>query len=123
MKLILLVALIFMTAASSNQKQPHSGFNVTTFTEAPKDMEGAGESFYLSGKDKKEGKFICATNYMTALIYINQKAIRLETMGEPNSFQSKQMFTHGKFILIIVKNHVRKVGDENYTMKGIITLK
>jgi len=85
---------------------------------------GAGEGFYLSAKDKKESKFICTTDYETALIYINQKPIRLKVKDAAHFNRNKQIFIYEKYALMIIGSASKKVGDENYLiLKGTLTLK
>lgn len=85
-------------------------------------MYGAGESFYLSAKDKEQEKFICTTNYETALIYIDRKPIRLQTKNISIFSKNKQSFTNKEYTLIIIEGPSKQVGDENYTMKGTLIL-
>ncbi len=123
MKWTIILTLFLTTGSSSWQVKHPPLINLTTFTSIPEDMLGAGESFYLSAKDKKEGNVICTSNYMTALISINQRPIRLEIKDVVNFSKNKQIFTHEKYTLIIIEGPARKVGDEDYTMKGTLTLK
>lgn len=86
-------------------------------------MYGAGEGFYLSAKDKKEGRFICTTNYETALIYVDQKPVRLQTKNISNFSKDKQLFNNKEYLFTIIEGPSKQIGDENYTMKGTLILK
>jgi hypothetical protein len=123
MKKIVMMALLFAIGLISWQTEHSNLTNLNTFHVIPGDMQGAGESFYLSTKDKKEGKFICTTDYETALIYINQKPMRLKVKTTSDLSRNKQLFSYEGYALTIVEESLKKAGDENYTFKGILTLK
>ena len=124
MKWKVIPALILIIGSISWQAKNLPLINLNTFTSIPKDLMGAGEGFYLSAKDKKESKFICTTDYETALIYINQKPIRLKVKDAAHFNRNKQIFIYEKYALMIIGSASKKVGDENYLiLKGTLTLK
>ena len=123
MKKNVIIALFFAIGLISWQTKHSNLPNLNTFHVIPGDMQGTGESFYLSTKDKKEGKFICTTNYETALIYINGKPLRLKTKRTSIFSKNRQLFNSEGYTLTKVEESLKEVGDENYTMKGILTLK
>jgi len=119
-----ILSVLFLTTVSSNGQATNPPLiNLNTFKSIPEDMMGVGESFYLSAKDKKEQKFICTTDMETALIYINQKPVRLKSIDVTDFSKNKQIFTHDKYTLIIIEGPSKKVSDEYYTMSGELILK
>jgi len=62
MKFILVMLTLFVTGISPSQANNYSTINLTTFTKVPDDLTGCGDAYYLSEKDKKNGKMICCDN-------------------------------------------------------------
>jgi len=121
MKLFLSLILLFVVGIGNCQVPKQTSVTINTFTKVPDDLTGAGECFYLSQVDKKKGNLICTNDYMTALIYLNGKPIRLKTTPTKD-IKGKAIYTCEKYNLIISKGPFKQVGDENYTMKATLTL-
>jgi hypothetical protein len=115
MKLILLTILLYSTGINKVQTQ-HQLFKISTYTGVPKDFTGCGNAFYLSQKDKKAGKTVCVTHFSTALIYINNKPMRL-TDNHKLANRGEHMYTSGNYTLITKLDH------EYYITKGIMIIK
>jgi len=115
MKLILLTILLYSIGLNKVQT-PHQLFKISTYTSVPKDFTGCGNTFYLSQKDKKAEKTICVTHFSTALIYINNKPMRL-TANYKLANRGEHIYTSGDYTLITKLDH------EYYVMKGIIIIK
>jgi hypothetical protein len=115
MKLLLLTILLYSTGLNKVQTQQQL-FNISTFVNVPKDFTGCGNAFYLSQKDKKDRKTICVTHFSTALIYINNKPMRL-TDDHKLTHRGEHLYTSGSYTLIT------KVDHEYYVMKEIMAIK
>ena len=122
MKLVFLSALIFVGTVTSGQ-QPQNGFKIATFTDVPKDMEGCGENLFLNKQDEKTARFVFYTDYVRALICINNKIILLSRPNKPYGKVSN-IFSNRNYTLVIKYGQKKTTGDENYEIKrAIITLK
>ena len=123
MKIILLVALIFMTTISNAQKQTSSIFNVMTFTDVPKYMELCGENLFLNKQDEKSKKFICYTDYNQILICLNSKLIMLNTKDESLKNHTRSFFNKD-YAMVIKYEPLKPINAENYIVTGaVITIK
>ncbi len=115
MKLILLTILLYSTGLNKVQAQ-HQLFKISTYTTVPEDFTGCGNAFYLSQKDKKARKTACITHFSTALIYINNKPMRL-TGNHKLANRGEHMYTSGNYTLITQLDH------EYYVIKGTMIIK
>lgn len=115
MKLVFITFLLCISASNHCQAQKQAKFIVNSFTTVPDDLMGCGNSYYLSKEDKKKGRMICTTDLNVALIYIDHKQLRLKAQGE--------VYTSGKYTLIIRDGPTKQEGDEYYVMKATIIIK
>jgi hypothetical protein len=115
MKVILLTILLYSTGLNRLQT-PQQSFKISTYTNVPKDFTGCGNAFYLSQRDKKAGKTICLTHFNKALIYMNNKPIRL-TEDHKSTNNGEHLYTLGSYTL------TTKLDHEYYVMKGIMVIK
>jgi len=103
-------------ALSGKQTHQPQLFKISTFKHVPDDMAGCGNAYYLSEKDKKEGEIVCITHFTTALIYINNKPIRL-TDNHKLAKRCEHLYTSEVYTL------TTKLDHEYYVMKGIMVIK
>ena len=124
MKFILLIAILFYAGVDFQTKiRPEYKVTPFTVTAVPDDLQGAGESYYLTEKDKRDANFICITNYIVALLYVNGKPVRLKAKRQLRVSDKKNSYFNGKYELIIDNGPEKTDGEENYIMKATIILK
>jgi hypothetical protein len=122
MKLFFLAALMFVGSAISRQQQPQTVFKITTFTEVPKDMDGCGENLFLNKQDERAERFVFYTDYVRALICINNKIILITRAVKP--IEKGSVFSNKDYTLAVKYGQKKTIGDESYEIKSaIITLK
>jgi len=116
MKLVLSIILFFTLGLANEQPKQEPTFKLTTFTNVPQKFSDCDDaSYFLSESDVKKGKFICVTNYETALIYINNRPITVKLIDRG--------YLPGKYSIIINDGSTKDVGDETWTIKSVITIK
>jgi hypothetical protein len=117
MKLIFLAALMFVDIVSGKPQQPQNVFEITTFTEVPKDMEGCGENLFLNKQDEKAGRFVFYTDYIRGLICVNKKMILL-THNDKVHDKVNSVFSNKDYTLVIKYGQEKTTGDESYQIKS-----
>ncbi|MDB5132059.1 MAG: hypothetical protein JWR02_1808 [Mucilaginibacter sp.] len=122
MNLILSLVIFFTLGLNNTHPIQTPVFKLSTFTKVPDDFMGCGDDYYLSKKDEKQVKLICRTDYARALIRVNNRLIVLKA-NYKISDKENHAFTNGNYTLIIKNGPLKSTGDEDYTMKPIITLK
>ena len=123
MKLILSIILLLSVGIYNQTEAQYQRVAVSTFKKVPDDFTGCGDSYYLSERDKKHGEFVCITNYVFALMYVDNKEIRFKANEKISHNKNEQIYVSGKYKLSLKKTYVRNEGDEDYVFKGIITVK
>jgi hypothetical protein len=116
MKLILFITLFFLHIGNNGQKQSHAVFNVMTFTDVPKNMEGCGENLFLNKHDEKAAKFIFYTDYDRALICIDNKMILIK--GNESNNKTSSSFSNNDYQVVIKYLKEKTTGDEDYDIKS-----
>jgi hypothetical protein len=122
MNLILSLIFFFTFGLSNIQPKQDTAFKLTTFKNLPDELQGCGDDYYLSKGDQKQDRLICRTDYTRALIYVNNKPVLLKANYKIGD-KENHAFTNGNYTLIIKNGPLKSTGDEDYTMKPIITLK
>lgn len=123
MKLLLSATLFFTIGLNINQAQQAPTIKISTFKKIPDELMGCGDCYYLSQKDKKQTNFVCVTDYAFALIYINNKSIRLKANDKISHDKNEEIYTSGQYILSIKKVNMKQLDSEYYQFKGVITIK
>lgn len=97
---------------------------VATFTELPKDMVGAGCSFYRSANDQGLKKMVYVDNFVTkACMKINGKLIAFSLIK--NYTENKKnisLYQNDHFGIKLEYTQGDTIGDENNFVSGLITL-
>ncbi|WP_428327306.1 hypothetical protein [Mucilaginibacter sp.] len=120
---ILLALLLFLLPVSGNkQAKPQSSVKINVFKNVPDDLTGCGDDYYLSNADKSKQQLICRTDYVTALIYINNQPVRFKAQ-QKSITKNETIYTSGKYMLTVKKLLEKQLDSEYFIMKGIITLK
>jgi hypothetical protein len=122
MKLVLSIIFFFTIGLSNNQTQQPSVFKISTFKNVPDDLMGCGNDYYLTEKDKKQDELVCRTDYITALIYINNKPILLKANYKLGD-KENQVYTNGNYMVNIKIGSLKQLDSEYYEMKATIIVK
>jgi hypothetical protein len=123
MKLVLFTILFFTIGLNNNQTQQSPLLKISTFKKVPDDLMGCGDCCYLSEKHKKVSNFVCVADYAFALIYINNKPIRLKANEKISHNKNEDIYTSDQYILSLKKVYKRQSDSEYYSFSGIITIK
>jgi hypothetical protein len=123
MKRILTIIFFLLAGIGNRTVAQHQSFTVSTFKKVPDELMGCGDCYYLSEKDKKETSFVCVTDYTFALVYINNKAIRLKANDKISHDKNEEIYTSDQYILIVKKGKMKQLDSEYYQFKGAITIK
>lgn len=86
-------------------------------------MMGCGDDCYLSAKDEKRDVLICRTDYSSALIHVDDKAVLLKADQTVKHDKDEETYTSGKYILSLKMIYKKQDGDEDYSFKGVLTIK
>lgn len=118
MRLILSILLSFIVLAAFGQGKSTPKIDLTVFTKVPDELDGCGNAYYLSEKDRKnQVNLICCTNFDEVMICINRKPLLLKKMPHFNGYSS------GYYLLTIDDGKTKQMDTEYYIMKSVITLK
>ena len=124
-KFLIIVILICICSLKGNSKGNYQtkGFQITTFDNIPKDIDGGSCCFYMSLKDKNKHHYVIVNNLADlAYIAINKKVIRFnlikEQKGKHFVYRSKD---YNLNIDIIKKTH-DSMSDESYSFIGYMTI-
>lgn len=119
-----LAIFIFLTLGlSKNKTHQPSLLKISTFKHVPENMMGCGDDCYLSAKDEKTEILICRTDYASALIHIDNKSVVLDANQTVTHDVNEEIYTSGQYILSLKMTCKKQIGDEDYTFKGILTIK
>ena len=123
MKLFFLLAFITLATVTNGQQQSQNLFKISTFKDVPENMEGCGENFFYNKQDEKTERYILYTDYIRALICVNNKMIVIKG-DDKHSNKKNHIFSNKDYTLIIKYGKEKTTGDESYEIKSaIITLK
>ncbi|HEY2583952.1 MAG TPA: hypothetical protein VGI43_19240 [Mucilaginibacter sp.] len=123
MKLFLPIIVFFTIGLINKGAVQSRSFQIATFKEVPDYMMGCGDDCYLSAKDEKKDILICRTDYANALIRINYKSILLKANEHVAHEKNENIYSNEQYILTIKKINIKQTGSEDYTFKGVITIK
>ena len=106
--------VVALLAIGSHNIQPNHNITIklSTFKDVPEDLQGCGDSYYLSESDKKAGKSICFTDYSIYFLKINGKSCRLT--GKEAT---------GKYSIDVKELSNRKEDAEYHVLTAIFTIK
>jgi len=108
---LFLSAVLSITQLNSQPRQP-SSFKLNSFKDVPEDLQGCGDSYYLSESEKKAGRSICFTDYDVYFLKINGKSYRL-TEKEAS----------GKYSIDVKELTNKKEDVEYHVLTAILTIK
>lgn len=109
--------------ASTISCQKQGNIELEVFTTLPKEIDGCGCYFFLTAKDKQEGKYICVNNFANlAFLSVNGKLERFE-ITEHKENSNNYLYSNKTFTLKIEIIKKESGGEETSNIEGVITIK
>ena len=108
---------------SDSNTQKHTDIELEVFTTLPKEIDGCGCYFYLSEKDKQEGKYMCVNDFANlAFVLVNGKLEKFE-LTEHKENSNIYLYANKAFDLKIEITKKESGGEETSKVEGIIIVK
>ena len=126
-KSISLLLIIFMMICSlkgnSNGNDQIKGFQITTFSNIPKDIDGGSCCFYRSLKDKTRHHYVMVNNLADlAYVSINKKVIIFNLIKEQKGKHFVYRNKDYNLNIDIIKEIQDPKSDESYSIIGYMSI-
>lgn len=92
------------------------------FTVLPNEIDGCGCSFYLSGNDEKDNKYICANDFANlAFVKLKGEMVKLE-LSEHKVSSNIYLYKNEEYTLKIEITKKEPSDYETSNIEGVITI-